>query len=102
MKKIIALLLAAVMVMCLFAGCASSGGSKVIKIGVFEPQSGDNGAGGKQEGLGIQYANSVKPTVTINGELVSLYENNLVAVRAEAEYGFTVADKDAFVKIARK
>ena len=48
MKKIIALLLAAVMVMCLFAGCASSG-SKVIKIGVFEPQSGDNGAGGKQE-----------------------------------------------------
>jgi len=48
MKKIIALLLAAVMVMCLFAGCASSGGSKVIKIGVFEPQSGDNGAGGKQ------------------------------------------------------
>ena len=35
MKKIIALLLAAVMVMCLFAGCASSG-SKVIKIGVFE------------------------------------------------------------------
>ena len=54
MKKIIALLLAAVMVMCLFAGCASSGGSKVIKIGVFEPQSGDNGAGGKQEVLGIQ------------------------------------------------
>ena len=37
MKNIIALLLAAVMVMCLFAGCASSGGSKVIKIGVFEP-----------------------------------------------------------------
>ena len=67
MKKIIALLLAAVMVMCLFAGCASSG-SKVIKIGVFEPQSGDNGAGGKQEVLGIQYANSVKPTVTIGGE----------------------------------
>ena len=71
MKKIIALLLAAVMVMCLFAGCASSGGSKVIKIGVFEPQSGDNGAGGKQEVLGIQYANSVKPTVTINGETLS-------------------------------
>ena len=63
MKKIIALLLAAVMVMCLFAGCASSGGSKVIKIGVFEPQSGDNGAGGKQEVLGMQYANYVQPTV---------------------------------------
>ena len=48
MKKILALLLAAVMLLCLFTGCASSG-SKVIKIGVFEPQSGDNGAGGKQE-----------------------------------------------------
>ena len=27
------------------------------KIGVFEPASGDNGAGGKQETLGMQYAN---------------------------------------------
>ena len=74
MKKIIALLLAAVMVMCLFAGCASSGGSKVIKIGVFEPQSGDNGAGGKQEYLGMQYANSVTPTVEIGGMEIGIYE----------------------------
>lgn len=51
---------------------------------------------------GIAMDLSTEATVTINGELVSLYENNLVAVRAEAEYGFTVADKDAFVKIARK
>jgi len=66
MKKLIALALALVLVLGLLSGCASSG-SKTIKIGVFEPQSGDNGAGGKQETLGIQYANSVKPTVTING-----------------------------------
>ena len=51
---------------------------------------------------GIAMDISTEATVTINGELVSLYENNLVAVRAEAEYGFTVADKDAFVKIVRK
>lgn len=51
---------------------------------------------------GITMDISTEATVTINGELVSLYEQNLVAVRAEAEYGFTVADKDAFVKIARK
>lgn len=51
---------------------------------------------------GITMDISTEATVTINGELVSLYENNLVAVRAEAEYGFTVSDKDAFVKIARK
>ena len=58
------------------AGCSSSGGSasgssaggKTIKIGVFEPASGDNGAGGKQEVLGVEYANSLAPTVEIDGE----------------------------------
>lgn len=51
---------------------------------------------------GITMDISTEATVTIGGQLVSLYENNLVAVRAEAEYGFAVADKDAFVKIVRK
>lgn len=35
---------------------------------MFEPTSGQNGAGGKKEILGIQYANSLYPTVTIGGE----------------------------------
>lgn len=51
---------------------------------------------------GITMDISTEATVTIGGQLVSLYENNLVAVRAEAEYGFAVADKEAFVKISRK
>lgn len=51
---------------------------------------------------GITMDISTEATVTIGGQLVSLYENNLVAVRAEAEYGFALADKDAFVKINRK
>ena len=38
-----------------------------VTIGVFEPASGDNGAGGKQEVLGMQYANQVQPTVEIDG-----------------------------------
>lgn len=38
-----------------------------IRIGVYEPQSGNNGPGGKQEVLGIQYANSLKPSITVNG-----------------------------------
>ena len=38
-----------------------------ITIGVFEPASGDNGAGGKQEVLGMQYANHLTPTVEIGG-----------------------------------
>lgn len=51
---------------------------------------------------GITMDMSTEASVTIGGELTSLYENNLVAIRAEAEYGFVVADKDAFVKINRK
>ena len=48
---------------------------------------------------GISYDVSTEATVTINGALVSLWENNLVAVRAEAEYGFLVNDVDAFVEL---
>lgn len=50
---------------------------------------------------GITFDVSTQATVTINGELTSLWEHNLVAIRAEAEYGFVVADKDAFVKFER-
>ena len=70
MKKIIALLLALVTALSLVA-CGSNGGDKdgdVIKIGIFEPTSGQNGAGGKKEILGIEYAHSLKPTVTIGGK----------------------------------
>ncbi|MBQ2996797.1 MAG: ABC transporter substrate-binding protein [Oscillibacter sp.] len=50
------------------ASAPAAEGNKVVKIGVFEPQTGDNGAGGKQEILGMQYANVVQPTVEIGGE----------------------------------
>lgn len=49
---------------------------------------------------GISYSLSTEATVTINGALVSLWENNLVAVLAEAEYGWLVNDLTAFVKLA--
>ena len=48
---------------------------------------------------GISYDVSTEATVTINGTLTSLWENNLVAVRAEAEYGWLVNDVDAFVEL---
>ena len=47
-------------------------GDRVVKIGVYEPASGDNGAGGKQEVLGMQYANQEMPTVEIGGEEYSV------------------------------
>ena len=63
MKKIIAILLVALMLVPSLAF-----GENIVKIGVFEPASGDSGAGGKQEMLGMQYANSIQPTVEIGGE----------------------------------
>lgn len=47
---------------------------------------------------GISYKVSTEASVTINGALVSLFENNLVAILAEAEYGFLVNDPASFVK----
>ena len=71
MKKLTALLLIMCMVLSLCA-CGGSGssasGEKVVKIGVFEPSSGDSASGGKKEILGMQYANSQVPTVTLGGE----------------------------------
>lgn len=48
---------------------------------------------------GISYDVSTEAAVTINGTLTSLWENNLMAVRAEAEYGWLVNDAEAFVKL---
>ena len=41
---------------------------ETLKIGVYEPASGDSGAGGKQEMLGIQYANTMTPTIEVGGK----------------------------------
>ena len=62
MKKILSVLL----VLALLIPCfAMADDLPVVKIGVFEPASGDSGAGGKQETLGMQYANQETPTVVI-------------------------------------
>ena len=128
MKKLIALLLSILMVLGVFAGCASqsapaastdkqeeaaapaaseeaaapaeesateeaaSSGDKVVKIGVFEPQTGDNGAGGKQEVLGMQYANYVQPTVEIGGETYDV-KFEIVDNRTTAENGPSAASE---------
>ena len=113
MKKILALILAVVMVFALVACAAApateetaadastvseettadaetASGDKVVKIGVYEPQTGDNGAGGKQEILGMQYANFVQPTVEIGGETYNV-QLEIVDNRTTAENGPSAA-----------
>lgn len=97
MKKIFAFVLALAMTLALVA-CGGgdtgttdqSSGEKVVKIGVFEPQTGDNGAGGKQEILGMQYANYVQPTVSIGGEEYQV-KLEIVDNRTTAENGPSAA-----------
>jgi branched-chain amino acid transport system substrate-binding protein len=70
MKKMLLIALSCILVLSAATGCGggSGGNAGTVIIGVFEPQSGDNGAGGKQEILGMQYANVETPTVTIDGK----------------------------------
>ena len=67
MKKVLCLLLSLLMVISLFTACAQKGpatpATDVIKIGVFEPLTGENGGGGLQELGGIEYANKMYPEV---------------------------------------
>lgn len=110
MKRIFSLLLATVFTLgCLaaFASCGAEAqnsvtltdGAKIV-IGVYEPASGDNGAGGKKETLGVKYANSIKNTVTINGKtypvelaIVDNQSSNDKAVSAAS----SLIDKNALV-----
>lgn len=111
MSKKLRLMLIVVLVVSLFAvACTPSGGTdateagdssggaasgdKVIKIGVFEPVTGENGGGGFQEVLGFRYANSVKPTVEINGET---YKVELVEVDNKSDKTEAVAAASSLV-----
>ncbi|MDY3906427.1 MAG: ABC transporter substrate-binding protein [Lawsonibacter sp.] len=106
MKKFLSLALAMSMALSLVAcggsssgsssaGSAASGaasGDKVVKIGVYEPQTGDNGAGGKKEILGMQYANTVQPTVEIGGETYQV-QLEIVDNRTTPENGPSAASE---------
>ena len=97
MKKFLALILALVMALSLVA-CGdkapaddgAADGEKIVKVGVFEPQTGDNGAGGKQEILGMEYAHSLYPTVEIGGETYKV-QLEIVDNRTSAENGPSAA-----------
>lgn len=51
---------------------------------------------------GISYKVSTEATVTVGGNLVSLFEHNLVAILMEVEYGWLCNDPESFVKYTAK
>lgn len=94
MKKFLSLVLVGSMIVSLVA-CGGSknsaqvqsqNGEKVIKIGVFEPQTGENGGGGLEEVYGIRYANSIYNTVNVGGEdyKIELFEVDNKSDKTEA------------------
>ncbi len=82
MRRCFAVLLILILGITLLSGCDFSGEDKVIKVGVFEPLTGENAAGGKQELLGIRYAHSQNPKVHWGGQT---YHIELVELDHESD-----------------
>jgi len=104
MKKLLAVALCLTLAVSLTAGCSAApapgGGSAAeaspdtIKIGIFEPASGENGGGGKQEALGIRYAHSLVPTVETGGKT---YRIELVEVDNQSDTSKAVTAAQSLV-----
>ena len=100
MKKFLSVMLLVAMVSSLaMASGANESDEKVVTIGVYEPSSGANGAGGKKEILGIEYANSLVPTVSINGEEYKV-ELKIVDNQSENDKGVSAAQELASADVS--
>ncbi|MEO1814260.1 MAG: ABC transporter substrate-binding protein [Acetobacterium sp.] len=103
MKKTLSLLLSLAMVVTMVAGCSSgsttsSTDSDVIKIGVFEPLTGANAAGGELEVEGVELANQLRPEVL--GKKVELVIADNKSDKAEATTAAArLIEKDKVVAI---
>ena len=80
-KKYLSLVLSLILLLVNLFGCSGgnkttasddSNENKIIKIGVYEPLTGNDGGGGYQEVLGIKYANEIYKTIEINGETYTI------------------------------
>jgi len=107
MKKFLLLIFTLCFIASLFFICGTAGGESgakssdsaknknVINIGVFEPLTGDDAQSGLQETLGIRYANSVCPTIDINGVTYDIElqeQDNMSDVSSAADSAQTLLD----------
>jgi len=77
LKKTLGIICLALALVFAFGGCKGKTAGDVIKIGVFEPLTGANAAGGAMELEGIRLANELNPTVEVGGKT---YKVELVVV----------------------
>lgn len=98
MKKVLSLALALAMTIAGLSACGSKQTAETdgdtIKIGVFEPTTGENGGGGVQEVLGVRYANSIRNTVTVGGKE---YKIELVEVDNQSDKSAAVTAAQSLV-----
>jgi len=91
MKKTLKIACLAILVLALAlpvfaAGGRDSGGDDVVRIGVYQPLTGANAAGGALELAGVQLAHELYPTVQIGGRThrVELFVEDNRSDRVEA------------------
>ena len=73
MKRTLTVSLCVIMLVSVFAGCSIGASSdNIVRIGIFQAMSGGNGAGGKQQNGGIEFALSETPTVEIGGKTYTI------------------------------
>lgn len=99
MKKFLTAVLSLALAVTSLTACGNNAANTeadgdVIKIGVFEPTTGENGGGGVQEVLGARYANSIRNTVTVDGKE---YKIQLVEVDNQSDKSAAVTAAQSLV-----
>lgn len=89
-RKVVSVMM--VLAMAASMAMTAAADENVIKIGVFEPLTGENGGGGIQEAQGADYALEMRPTVTV-GDVEYTVELDVVDNKSDKTEAVTAAQK---------